>query len=1091
MAAGGVMVGRGYVAIRPEFDGDWSRTARVQGNAAGGVAGSAFGDSMNKAFGKLVKSMAVPIAAVGTSLGAALSTSFISAGVAAGAFKAAVQPQLKSVTEAADAYTAVQEKKAVAEQKSAKAQALAAKGGDAYKTALQDAEQAAKGVKDAQDAYNLSLSGMPKATQDTAKAFVGLKGDFSSWSDSLSGTTMPIFTQGINILRGALPKLTPFVEAASGAFKGFLDNLGDERSKAVFGDLSSNLKGLAGSSLTGFLTSMKNVAVGFAGILNAFAPMSAGVSGGMVSLTERFAAFGAGLRESTGFQQFMTYVQQNMPVVLSLLGSVATTAGKLVVALAPLGGATLLLVDAFASLVSMIPTGFLTGLVTTVAALAIGFKAYVVTVWLVQKATAAWAVIQGVLNGTLALNPIGLVIGALVALGAAIFIAYKKSETFRAIVQGAWQGIQAAASWAWNNVLKPVLTGIWTGLQTVGRVASWLWTSVLSPVFNFIAAAAKILFTIVAVAVLLPIIAVFKVLGAIASWLWTNAIGPAFRAIAAAGVWLWNVMLKPALNAIVAQVKAIGAVGMWLWRNVLSPVFGWIAAKAVWLWTNGIKPSFDSFKRGLTLVGDGAKWLWNNALRPVFGWIGDKASWLWNKALKPPFDNIKRAVGLVGDSFGKAKDAIKLAWDKVSDIAKKPVRFIIDKVYNNGIVPTWNFVAKAFGAPPLGKMSLKGWATGGVLPGYTPGRDPHKFYSPTGGGLELSGGEAIMRPEWTRAVGPRFVAVMNRIASSRGATGVKAALAPALGGNPLPTQHFADGGIFGWIGKQAAGVGSAVWDGVKDVAGWLKDGVESSARAGVKAVVDPILRLFPGGAGDFGTMIRKIPTRILDSIFGYGKEADKKGAGGIGGPRIQAGLKWARTQAGKDYQWGGNGNPSWDCSGLTSAIESVIRGQKPHRRWATGSFSGRTAPNGWVLNGKSPYTIGITNAGVGHTAGTLGGVNVESRGGDGVVIGKKARGSQNMMFTDVYGFMPGKYDSGGWLQPGWNYNGLSTPEAVLTPTQLRALTGAAAAGGGSAPTVFEGDLYLDSGEFMGKVHGVMNERDRKLITAARAGRKTL
>ncbi len=95
-------------------------------------------------------------------------------------------------------------------------------------------------------------------------------------------------------------------------------------------------------------------------------------------------------------------------------------------------------------------------------------------------------------------------------------------------------------------------------------------------------------------------------------------------------------------------------------------------------------------------------------------------------------------------------------------------------------------------------------------------------------------------------------------------------------------------------------------------------------------------------------------------------------------------MSWVKTQDGLPYQWAGNGNPSWNCSGLMSAIESVIRGERPHRRWATGSFSGNTAPSGWVRNLNSPFMIGITNAGVGHTAGTLGGMNVELSGGRGV-----------------------------------------------------------------------------------------------------------
>lgn len=76
-----------------------------------------------------------------------------------------------------------------------------------------------------------------------------------------------------------------------------------------------------------------------------------------------------------------------------------------------------------------------------------------------------------------------------------------------------------------------------------------------------------------------------------------------------------------------------------------------------------------------------------------------------------------------------------------------------------------------------------GYASGGVLPGYTPGRDVHQFFSPTAGWLGLSGGEAIMVPEWTRAVGgPTAVAAMN-----------KAARAGRTSGGP----GFADGGVFG------------------------------------------------------------------------------------------------------------------------------------------------------------------------------------------------------------------------------------------------------------------------------------------------------
>jgi SLT domain-containing protein len=86
---------------------------------------------------------------------------------------------------------------------------------------------------------------------------------------------------------------------------------------------------------------------------------------------------------------------------------------------------------------------------------------------------------------------------------------------------------------------------------------------------------------------------------------------------------------------------------------------------------------------------------------------------------------------------------------------------------------------------------------------------------------------------------------------------------------------------------------------------------------------------------------------------------------------------------------------------------------------------------------------------------------------------------------------PGGYDEGGWLGPGQiGVNHLRQPEAVLTPSQWRTMSSLAAAGGTSR---FEGDLYLDSGEFLGRVRGeaqqVVMERDRLVMAAGRGGRR--
>lgn len=82
-----------------------------------------------------------------------------------------------------------------------------------------------------------------------------------------------------------------------------------------------------------------------------------------------------------------------------------------------------------------------------------------------------------------------------------------------------------------------------------------------------------------------------------------------------------------------------------------------------------------------------------------------------------------------------------------------------------------------------------GMANGGIFPGYTPGRDI--------GFIGISGGEAVMRPEWTRAVGPGWVHQMNALARSGGVSAVREAMAAYRGG-------YRNGGVVGASSTPAA-----------------------------------------------------------------------------------------------------------------------------------------------------------------------------------------------------------------------------------------------------------------------------------------------
>lgn len=106
---------------------------------------------------------------------------------------------------------------------------------------------------------------------------------------------------------------------------------------------------------------------------------------------------------------------------------------------------------------------FLTGLPARIAATTVAQK-------LAAGATTAWSIAQGVLNAVMTANPIGLLIVALVAVVAAIVVAYQRSETFREIVQKCWEGIKNAAEAAWNGVLKPLFETFVDNLKNIGKV---------------------------------------------------------------------------------------------------------------------------------------------------------------------------------------------------------------------------------------------------------------------------------------------------------------------------------------------------------------------------------------------------------------------------------------------------------------------------------------------------------------------------------------------------------------------------------------------------------------------------------------------
>ncbi|WP_439145714.1 hypothetical protein [Streptomyces canus] len=460
----------------------------------------------------------------------------------------------------------------------------------------------------------------------------------------------------------------------------------------------------------------------------------------------------------------------------------------------------------------------------------------------------------------------------------------------------------------------------------------------------------------------------------------------------------------------------------------------WKSATDRWnsFWT-GLRSSLGSAKTSMTNWATGLRTSLTSSWSSMWTSVTSKTTSTFS-TLRSKISEFRTSML---NSVKALRDGIGSLWSGIQSKFAGPVRWVVSHVYNGGLRKMWNAIAGKINSKiSLPTISL-GFNKGGVVPGTGNSDTVPAMLTP---------GERILSNEQVTALG--------------GHRGIDAMLGKdrptKTGGNPSrqqekrryqATPHFASGGI---VGKVTGAIGGAVGS----VASWAKDvvvgGLKAAAQKALSSLVRPLIAQIPGGNAGIGGLLKGLSNKAVDGMLGWLGNEDKKA---VGGPAVQKALSWVKTQNGLPYQWAGNGNPSWDCSGLVSAIESVIRGERPHRRWATGSFVGNNGPAGWVRNLNSPFMIGITNAGVGHTAGTLAGMNVESSGGRGVHMGKSARGYNDGMFTSRWGFAPAaKYDSGGLLQPGATMaiNKTGRPERILDPQQtalFEQLVSGAGAGG--------------------------------------------
>lgn len=580
---------------------------------------------------------------------------------------------------------------------------------------------------------------------------------------------------------------------------------------------------------------------------------------------------------------------------------------------------------------------------------------------------------------------------------------------FSGIFQGAWNVIVAVVTGIWN-VIKAAWDALWKVVTAIFMTFIAIFTGNWSGAWNAISAAGQAIWNLIKTAwqaFLNVITTVFtgfiNVIKAAWSAFWTaiqavattfwNALRTTFQTFLTAVQTLWTTIWNVVRTVFQTVVNAIVTIASNAWTAFRAAISAFLTVvQNLWntIWT-AIRTYFQTVANGLSATATG---LWTT-LRGLFS---AGSEWLRTTFWNPVSNFFTKTIP---GAFDAAAKAIGKAWDTIRALVRAPIQAVVNVVYNNGIVKLWNAVAGIFGAKKLDPFTLPQFKEGG----------------PTGSGSS-SGFAALLHPN-------EHVWTSDEVKGAGGHKAVAALRSQAMGGAKVrlmgsPGGAFDDGGgIFG------TGLGPDVGpdlvpDGIiKNAVGKLKDLALGAISGPFNAAVDGVAKLgkaavraaIPGSGSAMETLGTGMVDKIAETVKSWVKQHDV--APTVAGGSAADALVWAKSQVGKPYQWGGVGPGGYDCSGFMSAIQNVIMGKKPYSRvWATGAFSGGTAPSGWKRSEKAPFMVGITNSGVGHTAGTLNGTNVESAGGVGVRVGAKARGYNNGMFSDWYGFMPSKNAGG-------------------------------------------------------------------------------
>src|SRR5699024_2766816 len=322
------------------------------------------------------------------------------------------------------------------------------------------------------------------------------------------------FMQVINLLEPLMTNMANGFDNLAERFLNWSQAVGTEKNFQKFADYVQQALPLIGSIFGST----------FQGIINLFASFgdnSLIIFESLAQMAERFKTWSETVKNSDGFKQFIEYVQEHGPTVIDLIGNIIGTIVNLGIALAPLGGVVLDVVNGFFEFTEQLLKNhpvvglilcalgtlfgvfmmLLPGIIQTVAAL----HQLIVPLMGAFKKGTLLSTAMGLLKGAFGavMGIVGLVIGVLALLIGSFIALWNTNEDFRTRVIEIWNTIKehiSNAVQAISNFIREIWGAVvewWQQNNTnILNSAMEIWTAIL----NVVEAAMAVIVPVIQVA---------------------------------------------------------------------------------------------------------------------------------------------------------------------------------------------------------------------------------------------------------------------------------------------------------------------------------------------------------------------------------------------------------------------------------------------------------------------------------------------------------------------------------------------------------------------------------------------------------------